>query len=164
MGRLFGIIDIDPVKDPDELGPKGDVVSDRPQDIAEEDETFRVAELGRPNLLLVSAYGDRRAPRGPEVLHPVDFTEWRPHPAAPSDVDDRDRRRARLAGLPAPDRQQTVVTERHARVTIFNPITKTLLGAQRGAGTAVRGEVVISRLLATWAFRGRHTRKTRSRA
>ena len=107
------IIEIDPVDDANEPSRPG-CPRKRAHHVTEEPDSLRLVQLGGTDFLLAAAHGDRRAAGRAQVADPVDLAPRRPDPAPTLDVDDRHRRRARLAARPAGDGDEPVEAQRHA--------------------------------------------------
>src|SRR5436190_24005127 len=113
-GHLIRMVQVDPVDETDEEEAEREAARIRCEDVAEEVDSLRRVELGRRDLFPVPTLDDRRAAGGAKVAHPVDLAPGSPDEAPPIDSEDRDRRRAKQAALPAANDDEPVRAQRHA--------------------------------------------------
>src|SRR5688572_24092811 len=114
LGRFHGMSDIHSIDEADEGDAERDASCQRTKDVAKEGHSLRRVQLRRPDLFLPAPNVDRRAARSAQVAHPVDLAPRRPDEPPAGCLDDRDGRGARLAALPAADRDEPVEAQWNA--------------------------------------------------
>src|SRR5437016_6243100 len=114
-GGLDRIVDVDSIyiaDDPhDELAI---LPNERSEDVAEECNSVAWFHLHRGYLNVSPSNCDRRPAGRPQIAHPIDFAEWSYQPASARALYNRNRRGARYARLPAPNRDQHIGTHWYA--------------------------------------------------
>jgi hypothetical protein len=109
-GDLHRIVEIDLIDDADEPDPQRYTSGERAKDVAKERDTLSRVQLGRSDFFGPAAHGDSRAAGSPQVAHPLNLAPGCPDPAPTCDLDDRQRRGARQAALPAANGDQRIGT------------------------------------------------------
>jgi len=114
LGSFHRIVEIDTIDDADEPDTERYASRARTEDVAKEANSLCRVQLGRADFFFPAAYRDRRAAGSAQIAHPLDLAPGGPDPTPASYLNDRQRRGARQAALPAANGDQPIGTHRYA--------------------------------------------------
>ena len=114
LGRCHRIVDIDTVDKADEPDSERNVSRQRAEDVTKVSNTLRRVELGRGDFYAPAPHRDGCAASRAQVAHPLDLAPGGPDPTPTPYLNDRQRRGARQAALPAAYGDEPVETQRYA--------------------------------------------------
>jgi hypothetical protein len=110
LGRFHRMVEIDTVDDANEPDTERHASRVRTEDVAKEADSLCRVQLGRAHFLFPAAHRDRRAAGSAQIAHPLDLAPGGPDPTPASYLNDRQRRGARQAALPAANGDQPIGT------------------------------------------------------
>src|SRR5262249_47724825 len=108
------MVEIDPIDDANEVDSERDASRERTKDVAKEPNSLCRVQLGRSCFFIPAAHGDRRAACSAQIAHPLDLPPGGPDPTPAGGPDDRHRRSARQAALPAANGDEPIEAQRNA--------------------------------------------------
>ncbi len=108
------VVEINAVDEANEPVAERQAARERTEDVAEERDPLRRVQLDRTDVFVPAALGDGGPAGSAQVLDPLDIAPWRPDPTLALDLKDREGGGARLAALPAADRDQPIEPQRNA--------------------------------------------------
>jgi hypothetical protein len=110
LGRFNRMVEIDTVDDANEPDTERHGSRVRTEDVAKEADSLCRVQLGRAHFLFPAAHRDRRATGRAQIAHPLDLAPGSPDPTPAAYLDDRQRRGARQAALPAANGDEPIGT------------------------------------------------------
>jgi hypothetical protein len=114
LGSFHRMVEIDTIDDANEPDTERYASRVRTEDVAKEANSLCRVQLGRPYLVFPAAHRDSRAAGSAQIAHPLDLAPGGPDPTPASYLNDRQRRGARQAALPAANGDQPIGTHRYA--------------------------------------------------
>jgi hypothetical protein len=114
LGRFQRMCEIDSIDDPNEPDAERYASRERTKYLAKELSSLSRIQLGCDYFLFPVTHRDGRAARSAKIAHPVDLAPWSPDPAPSRDFDNRQRRGAGQATLPAADGDEPIEAQRNA--------------------------------------------------
>jgi hypothetical protein len=114
LGRFHRMVEIDTIGDANEPDTERSASCVRTEDVAKEANPLCRVQLGRAHFFFPAAHRDRRAAGSAQIAHPLDLAPGSPDPTPASYLNDRQRRGARQATLPAANGDEPIGTHRHA--------------------------------------------------
>jgi hypothetical protein len=110
LGRFHRMVEIDTIDDANEPDTERHGSGVRTEDVAKEANSLCRVQLGRAHFLFPAAHRDRRAAGSAQIAHPLDLAPGGPDPTPASYLNDRQRRGARQAALPAANGDEPIGT------------------------------------------------------
>jgi hypothetical protein len=114
LGRFHRMVEIDTIDDANEPDTERYASRVRTEDVAKEANSLCRVQLGRAYFFFPAAHGDGRAAGSAQIAHPLDLAPGGPDPTPASYLNDRQRRGARQAALPAANGDEPIGTHRYA--------------------------------------------------
>jgi hypothetical protein len=108
------MVEIDPIDDANEPDTERSASRVRTEDVAKEANSLCRVQLGRAYFLFPAAHRDRRAAGSAQIAHPLDLAPGGPDPTPASYLNDRQRRGAGQAAVPAANGDEPIGTHRYA--------------------------------------------------
>jgi hypothetical protein len=116
LGRCHRIAEINTINDADELDTEWNASRERTKDVAEVLNALRRVQLGHSDFFCPASRRDGRAASRAQVTHPLGLAPGGPDPTPASDRNDRQRRGARQATLPAANGDELIEAQRYASI------------------------------------------------
>src|SRR4051794_23995776 len=113
LSRFHRMVEIDPIDDANEPHTARYASSKRAKKVAKELNSLCRVQLGRAHFFLPAARDDGGAAGRAKVAHPLPRGPGGPDPTPTGNLDDRQRRGARQAALPATNGYQPIGAQRN---------------------------------------------------
>lgn len=108
LSRFLWPVDIDTIDDAVEPDTDRDASRKRPKHVTKEANSLRRIQLAGTNFYFLTADGDGCAPSRPQIADPLLIAPRAPDPTPARDLNDRHRRCAKKATLPAANVHQPI--------------------------------------------------------